>query len=86
MRNIVKKANNMKTLNDLSPDERRVLAKKIGCNAMYLWQCGAGLRTPSLRLAQKLIKADKRLTMAGLLAPWKARMKKQEQEQEQKHI
>lgn len=67
----------MKTLSDFTPDERRALAKKVGANPVYLWQCGAGVRTPSLRLAQKLIKADPRLTIKSLLAPQEARTKKQ---------
>lgn len=59
----------MFTLNQLTPKERRDLAKKVGADPVYLWQCGAGLRAPSLELAEKLMKADKRLTVKGLLAP-----------------
>lgn len=59
----------MITLNQLSPDERRTLALTVGANPMYLWQCGKGLRTPSLKLAKKLIDADKRLTIESLLNP-----------------
>ncbi|MFA6180383.1 MAG: hypothetical protein WC696_12290 [Candidatus Methylopumilus sp.] len=59
----------MFTLNQLTPKERRDLAAKVDADPVYLWQCGAGLRSPSLKLAQKLMKADKRLTVAGLLAP-----------------
>lgn len=59
----------MKTLLDLTPEERRVLAEKVDANPLYLWQCGKGMRTPSLLFADKLIKADKRLSFKSLVAP-----------------
>jgi len=63
-------------INDLSPDERRVLAKKVNAGAIYLWQCGAGIRVPSLPLAGELIRYEKRLTVRGLLAPYYRRQGK----------
>ena len=59
----------MFTLNQLTPTERKELASKVKVNPVYLWQCGKGLRAPSLKLAQKLIEAEPRLTLKGLLAP-----------------
>lgn len=54
---------------DLSVDERHTLARKAGIKAIYLWQCGAGIRTPSLTVAEKLIKYEQRLTITTLMAP-----------------
>lgn len=65
----------MFTINDYTSDERRDLAEKVGCHHIYLWQCGKGLRIPSLPLADKLIDADARLTVKSLLAPKLARTK-----------
>lgn len=59
----------MTTLNELTPREREALARKVNCNPLYLWQCGDGRRSPSLKLAIKLIKADTRLTMESLRKP-----------------
>jgi hypothetical protein len=49
-------------IDELTPPERRKLADKTDCNAVYLWQCGKGLRTPSPDLAKKLMEFDPRLT------------------------
>ena len=54
---------------DLSADERHTLARKAGIKSIYLWQCGAGIRTPSLSIAEKLIKHEGRLTIKTLMAP-----------------
>lgn len=54
---------------DLSMDERHTLARKAGIAQIYLWQCGAGIRTPRLRIAEKLIKHEPRLTVTSLMAP-----------------
>jgi hypothetical protein len=67
----------MFTLADLTTDERHTLARKAKADPVYLWQCGAGLRTPSLALAERLISHDTRLTIASLLAPKRTRLQKQ---------
>lgn len=67
----------MFTLADLTSDERHTLARKAKTDHIYLWQCGAGLRTPSLALAERLIMYDSRLTIASLLAPKRNRAQKQ---------
>ncbi len=54
---------------DLSVDERHTLARKAKTDPIYLWQIGAGIRTPSLPLADKLIDYEPRLTIKSLLAP-----------------
>lgn len=66
----------MFTLLDLSAQEREKLAHRINSAPAYLYQCGAGLRTPSLAFSKKLIAAEPRLTIAGLLAPREKRNKK----------
>ncbi|WP_417070792.1 hypothetical protein [Niveibacterium terrae] len=53
-------------LSDLTPTERRELATKAGTNPVYLWQCATGRRTPSPRLAKKLIDADGRLSLESI--------------------
>ena len=53
-------------LSDLTPTERRELATKAGTDPVYLWQCATGRRTPSPRLAAKLIKADGRLSLDSI--------------------
>lgn len=60
-------------INELSPDERFTLARKAKTDAIYLWQCGAGIRCPSLDLADRLITHEKRLTIKSLLAPKRRR-------------
>lgn len=59
----------------LSVDERHTLARKAGTDAIYLWQCGKGLKSPSLSLADKLIDIEPRLTLKSLLAPKRRRDK-----------
>lgn len=54
---------------DLSVDERHTLARKAGIAPVYLWQCGAGIRTPSLYVAEKLLWHEQRLTVTSLMAP-----------------
>ena len=46
-----------------------VLHEKTGANKKYLYQIAVGLRKPSPALARKLVDADKRLTLEGLLFP-----------------
>jgi hypothetical protein len=62
---------------DLSVDERYLLARKAGIKPVYLWQCGAGIRTPRLRIAEKLMKHEPRLTVTSLMAPYHRRIAKQ---------
>ena len=60
-------------LNDLSPEERRALASKVKKSPVFLWQCGSGIRTPSLETADQLIDHEPRLTVKTLLAPRRRR-------------
>jgi len=60
-------------INDLTPAERRELAKKVSKSPVYLWQCGDGIRTPSLETADQLIEQEPRLTVKTLLAPKRRR-------------
>lgn len=53
-------------LRDLTPAQRRDLAKQIGANPVYLYQIGVGLRQPSARMAKKIILADPRFTYEAL--------------------
>jgi len=62
---------------ELSVDERYTLARKAGIKPIYLWQCGAGIRTPRLRIAEKLMKHEPRLTVTTLMAPYHRRIAKQ---------
>lgn len=62
-------------IKDLSVDERHTLARKVGISPAYLWQCGVGLKVPSLPVADKMMKLEPRLTVAGLLAPKRRRDK-----------
>lgn len=54
----------------LSTTQRQALAKKAGVDAGYLWQIATRWRgrKPSLVLVQRLAVADRRLTVADLLA------------------
>lgn len=63
-------------ISDLTVEERKGLAKKARTDHIYLWQCGAGIRVPSLHLADDLIRNESRLTVEGLLAPWYRRQAK----------
>lgn len=62
---------------DLSLDERYTLARKANITQIYLWQCGAGIRTPRLKIAEKLIKHEPRLSVSTLMAPYHRREAKQ---------
>ena len=42
------------------------LAKKAGCNGKYLYQCATALRSPSPRLAKRLISVDPRLSLDAI--------------------
>lgn len=63
----------MRNLSDIYKKEGAsvlgVLHKKTGANKKYLYQIAVGLRKPSPALARKLVSADKRLTLEGLLFP-----------------
>jgi hypothetical protein len=61
---------------ELSVDERHTLARKAGIKSIYLWQCGAGIRTPRLKIVEKLMKYEPRLTVATLMAPYHRRVAK----------
>ncbi len=63
----------MFTIDDWTVVERQQAAKACGKTATYLWQCGKGLRTPSLSVAHDLLRFDSRLTVAGLLEPKRKR-------------
>ena len=54
----------------LTTAQRQALAKKAGVDAGYLWQIATRWRgrKPSLVLVQRLVDADRRLTVADLLA------------------
>jgi hypothetical protein len=62
---------------DLSIDERHTLARKAKITPIYLWQCGAGIRTPRLKIAEKLMKHEPRLSVSTLMAPYHRRVAKQ---------
>ena len=63
----------MRNLSDIYKKEGAsvlgVLHEKTGANKKYLYQIAVGLRKPSPALARKLVSADKRLTLEGLLFP-----------------
>ena len=63
----------MKTLFDIykreGPSVLSVLHEKTGANKKYLYQIAVGIRRPSPALARKLVVADGRLTLEGLLFP-----------------
>lgn len=65
----------MKTLFDIykreGPSVLSVLHEKTGANKKYLYQIAVGIRRPSPGLARKLVDADRRLTLEGLLFPEK---------------
>jgi hypothetical protein len=67
-------------LYDLSVDERHTLARKARCTPIYLLQIASGIRSPSLSLAERLIKHEPRLTIASLLAPKRRREAKSKKE------
>lgn len=55
-------------LSDLSPEDRAVLAQKLGSDPGYLWQLATQWRgkKPSLGFMQRMVAADDRLTIADL--------------------
>lgn len=63
----------MKTLFDIykreGPSVLSALHEKTGANKKYLYQIAVGIRRPSPALARKLVVADGRLTLEGLLFP-----------------
>jgi hypothetical protein len=53
-------------LDVLSAEEKRSLAAAAQTEYIYLFQLAAGARTPSPKLARRLVEADNRLTLAEL--------------------
>ena len=53
-------------LNTYGPGRVRDLAGKVGSSYAYLSQIAHGHRRPSTKFAQKLVKADKALTLPKL--------------------
>ncbi|MGR2663659.1 hypothetical protein HA052_11085 [Chromobacterium haemolyticum] len=53
-------------LQDLSRQERLVLAEATSTNEQYLYQCGVGLKNPSPKLCRRIIEADPRFTLPEL--------------------
>jgi hypothetical protein len=53
---------------DLSPADRTALAKRVGANAVYLYQVAVGFRNKraSPDLCRRLVAAEPRLTLAEL--------------------
>lgn len=49
-------------ISELSIKEREALAEKAKTKAVYLYQIGKGVRSPSVKLAKRLMDADPRLT------------------------
>jgi len=64
---------NIVEINQLSVDERHTLARKAKTSSIYVWQCGAGLRSPSLEMADRFMTNEPRLTVKSLLAPKRRR-------------
>ena len=54
----------------MTPEQRVSLAKRVGKSPAYLWQIANRWqgRRPSLELISALAKAEKRLTVAGLVS------------------
>ena len=50
----------------MTPAERETLAAAAGTAPVYLWQIAKGLRSPSPKLARRLVEVEPRLTLAGL--------------------
>lgn len=42
------------------------LAEQADCNPKYLYQCATGRKTPSTRLAKRLVECDSRLSFEAL--------------------
>ena len=53
-------------LDVLTPEEKRSLAARAQTEYIYLFQLAAGARTPSPKLAKRLVEADSRLTLPEL--------------------
>lgn len=49
-------------ISELTIEERECLAEKAETKAVYLYQIGKGIRSPSVKLAKRLMDADPRLT------------------------
>lgn len=49
-------------ISELTLSEREALAEKTETKAVYLYQIGKGIRSPSVKLAKRLMAADPRLT------------------------
>ena len=72
----------MFTLAEYTPDERREAALYCGVSFMYLGHFAKGLRSPSLKVAERLMAHDSRLTVSGLLEPKRRRQERLKAEQE----
>lgn len=58
---------NLKTLREAHGKEAWIeLARRAGTSEKYIYQCAEGHRSPSPRLARKLVAADRRLTLEAL--------------------
>lgn len=49
------------------------LAERADCNPKYLYQCATGRKTPSPRLAKRLVEVDSRLSFEALFGVSPAR-------------
>ena len=53
-------------LRQLNKNERDALAKRVDSKGIYLYQCGLGIRKPSVELSLKINKADPRFSLPEL--------------------
>lgn len=69
----------MSTLNALYENEGNSVLDRIhaatGINRKYLYQIATGRRRPSAKLAARMIAADSRLSLEGLLLEYRPRLK-----------
>lgn len=63
-----------KLFDELTSDERKQLAKKVGISDGYLWQLATRWKgkKPTVDLLAKFAEADPRLTVADLVAEFSA--------------
>jgi len=45
-------------IKDLTIEQRKIMAAKAGTSEQYLYQIGKGIRTPSRKLAARLVEAS----------------------------
>lgn len=53
-------------IQDLTRDERIALAEAVDTSEQYLYQCATGRRQPGIKMCQRLVAADPRLTLQEL--------------------